>query len=227
MVGEKQLREMVESSAANAPLLAHMSISITGANGFTRATIGAVKDDMPGRMINMAATLISHHAPWLHIAFERAKTQWDLDAESMIAWLAQSPLFPSNTQQMLRAGIEAWFAEDHLKAIHLLVPQAEAALREWLVLLGESPMQLDTNSGGFEVIGMGKLLYTEAFKTKVDTTLRLHLSALYTSPKGLNLRNRIAHGMASPAILNLGAANWVIHSLLAICAYGRSNTISR
>ena len=66
---------------------------------------------------------------------------------------------------------------------------------------------------------MGKVLHTESFRTKVDQTLWLHLRALYTDAKGLNLRNRIAHGLASPEALNRGAANWVIHSLLAIRTY--------
>lgn len=219
MTSEERLREMVETSAANAPLQAHIPISLGGSHGFTRATVGSVKDDMPGRIMNMAATLIGHQAPWLHIALERAKEQWKLDADSLLAWLTESPLFPPSAHGLLRAGIEAWFGEDHLKAIHLLAPQAEAALREWLVLLGESPMRPDTESGGFEAIGMGKVLHTDAFKTKVDPTLRLHLRALYTDPKGLNLRNRIAHGLASPEVLHRGASDWVIHSLLAIRTY--------
>ena len=219
MTSEEKLREHVINWAVNAPFQAHLEISLGEAYGFTRAKIGSLKDDMPGRIMNMAATLIGHHAPWLHIALERAKEQWKLDADSLFTWLIQSPLIPRSAHGLLRIGIEAWFAEDHLKAIHLLVPQVEAALREWLVLLGESPMQPDTDSGGFKAIGMGQVLHTDSFKSKVDSTLRLHLKALYTDPKGLNLRNRIAHGLASPELLNRGASNWVIHSLLAIRTY--------
>lgn len=216
MTSEEQLRELVERSAANAPLLAHLSISLWGPHGFTQATVGSVKDDMPGRIMNMAATLIGQRAPWLHIALERTKDKWGLNTDNLFEWLTQSPLFPPNAHSLLRAGIEAWFTEDHLKAIHLLTPQAEAALREWLMQLGETPMVPATSSGGFEVIGLGKMLRTESFGTKVNSALRLHLLALYTDPKGLNLRNRIAHGLASPEILSRGAANWVVHSLLAI-----------
>jgi hypothetical protein len=213
------LKKMVEDTAANEPLSAQIQINIMGASGFTRAVIGSVKDDMPGRVIHMASTLIGQSAPWLHLAFERAKENWQLDADRLHAWLIQSPLFPLSVHDLLRLGVDAWIAGDTVKAIHILVPQVEAALREWLMLLGESPMVPDRESRGFEVIGMGRILHTESFKKKVDPTLRLHLRALYTDPKGLNLRNRLAHGLASPEMLARGTANWVLHSLLAVRTY--------
>jgi hypothetical protein len=74
------------------------------------------------------------------------------------------------------------------------------------------------------VIGMGDVLRTKSFKEQVHPTLTHHLRAFYVDPKGLNLRNRIAHGLASPEILNCGTANWVIHSLLAIRTFAHLKT---
>lgn len=223
MNDEERLRRMVEESAANAPLQAHIAMSIMGENGFTRATIGSVKDDLPGRVLNMAATLIGHSAPLLHMALDRAKTQWSLNAETLFAWLTQSPLFPPSVHGLLREGIDAWFDEDHVKAIHLLVPQVEASLREWLSALGESPMEHDRRASGFKVIGMGDVLRAKSFTEGVHPTLRHHLRAFYTEAKGLNLRNQLAHGLSRPETLNRGTANWVIHSLLAIRTFAHLN----
>ena len=124
---------------------------------------------------------------------------------------------------MLREGIEAWFIEDHGKAIHLLVPQVEAALREWMSALGASPMEHDSRAGGFKVIGMGDVLRSKVFNDKVDPTLRHHFRALYTEAKGINLRNQLSHGIVRQEALHQGTANWVIHSLLAIRTYAHLN----
>jgi hypothetical protein len=214
------LRKLVESNAANAPLHANISITITDDNGFTTATIGSVKDDMPGRIVNAAATYIGGSSPWLHQVLARLKSRWNADAEVLLAFLARSPLFPASTHRLLRAGIEAWFAGDYIKAVHVLVPQVEAGLREMLRAYGESPMRHNANEGGFETLGMGALLMNRTFKTRAHPRFHLHMRALYTSPKGLNLRNRVAHGLASGDAFGLGMANWVVHSLLAICVFG-------
>ncbi|MQA42139.1 DUF4209 domain-containing protein [Rugamonas aquatica] len=214
------LRREIEEIAANAPLHAMISISLTDDSGFTVATIGSVKDDMPGRVVNAAANHIGASSPWLHQALARLKSRWGVDAEALLALLAQSPLFPPRSHGLLRAGLKAWELGDHLKAIHVLVPQVEAGLREMLRAYGESPMRRNPREGGFESIGMGTLLMNPVFKEKAHPAFRLHLRALYTSPKGMNLRNKIAHGLASSDAFGLGMANWVVHSLLAIRTFG-------
>lgn len=214
------LRGVVESNAANAPLHAGISITIMDDNGFTTATIGSVKDDMPGRILSAAATVIGASSPWLHQALARAKSSWNIDAEALMAFLSQSLLFPPRVHSLLKSGLDAWYAGDFIKAIHVLVPQVEAALREMLKNYGESPMRHNAREGGFETLGMGTVLMTNAFKAEASADFRLHLRALYTSPKGFNLRNKLAHGLAGPDAFGLGMANWVVHSLLAIRIFG-------
>lgn len=222
MTSEENLRGMVETAAANAPLQAHLKIAIMGRGGATAATIGAVKDDMPGRVINQAAMIIGGAAPWLHQALEHAKTRWSINADVLFAFLVQSPIFPAHTHGMLKHGVEAWVAEDTVKAIHVLVPQVEAALREILAAMGASVMQPSKEAGGLQAIGMGTVLSDPTFKKKFDSTARHHLRSLYTHPKGINLRNKIAHGIAGEELLGRGIANWVIHSLLAIRVYAHT-----
>ena len=69
-------------------------------------------------------------------------------------------------------------------------------------------------------MGMGTVLVHEALIKSMDPTLRLHLRSLYTAPKGHNLRNELAHGLATPSLYGRGLANWVVHSLLAIRVIG-------
>ncbi|MYM28310.1 DUF4209 domain-containing protein [Duganella sp. CY15W] len=215
-----ELRKQVEANAANAPLHAHIEITITDDRGFTTATIGSVKEDMPGRVLNAAATYIGGSSAWLHRALLRMKERWSPEASMLFALLVESPLFPVDGHGLLRAGIEAWYSGDHVKAVHVLVPQVEAGLREMLRAYDESPMRHNAHEGGFETIGMGTLLVNRTFRARAHPRFGLHMRALYTSPKGLNLRNRVAHGLANADAFGVGMANWVIHSLLAIRTFG-------
>ena len=103
-----------------------------------------------------------------------------------------------------------------MKAIHILVPQIEAALRDLLAALGAPVMIPDTDLGGFQVIGLGKILSHEIFHARTPKDLRFHLRALYSDRRGINLRNHLAHGLAHPELLNMGLSNWVVHTLLLI-----------
>lgn len=216
MTSETKLRSMVENLARTSPISSILSINLAGAHGFTRATVGSVQDDMEGRVMHTAATVIGHLAPWLHFAFQHAKENWDFSEERLFNWLTQSPLFPPHSHTLLRDGIRAWFEGDHIKSIHVLVPQIEAAMREWLSALGQSPMEPDKVAGGFQTMAMGKMLGHSVFKEKMHPTLRRHLRALFTDAKGLNVRNMVAHGLAGPELLNSGLSNWVLHALLAM-----------
>jgi hypothetical protein len=226
MVDPKQLEQEIQDMAAQAPIQAMTNISILGPNGFTTAIVGPIAKDMPGRLIHRLADTIAMSSPFLHQALERAKANYSLDADAWLGHFASSPLFPPDRHAMLKMGIDAWISGDTAKAVHVLVPQVEAALRESLISMGESPMRPAKTSGGFEAIGMGAILNHPTFKVRIPPTMRLHLTALYVDPRGINLRNKLAHGHASGNLLGLAIANWVIHSLVTIRAFGFASSSS-
>jgi hypothetical protein len=213
---EDKIRDLLATTAANAPLRAHLPAAIMGPGGFTAATVGSIKDDLSGRMLHQTADLIGMMAPWLYAALDRAKKKHGLDADRLFAYLAQCPFFAPSTHGLLKEGIAAWSAEDFVKAIHVLVPQVEAALREIMQAMGGSVMRPKSEGGGFDAIGMGSVLRSSVFETRFDRDSRLHLRAFYSEPKGINLRNKLAHGLAGQELLGAAVANWVIHSLILI-----------
>jgi hypothetical protein len=216
----KKMEEQIKTMALDTPIHARMNISITGFQGFTAAVIGSIDDDMPGRLLHQLADIISMSGPFLHQALARATVDYSLDPEGWMAYFATSPLFPAASHGMLRVGIDAWIGGDYVKAVHVLVPQVEAALRESLIAMGESPMRPAKTGGGFEAIGMGAILNHDVFRARIPPAIRWHLRALYSDPRGINLRNKLAHGHAGANLLGLGIANWVIHSLVTIRAFG-------
>lgn len=214
-----KVEHQIKAIAANAPIHARVNISITGSHGFTAAVIGSIDDDMPGRVLHQLADIISMSGPFLHQALARATSTYSIDADGWMAYFAGSPLFPTASHGMLRIGMDAWIGGDYVKAVHVLVPHVEAALRECLVAMGESPMRPAKTGGGFEAIGMGAILNHDTFEARVPTAIRWHMRALFSDPRGINLRNKLAHGHVGENLLGLGMANWVIHSLISIRAF--------
>jgi hypothetical protein len=80
-------------------------------------------------------------------------------------------------------------------------------------------MTPDERYDGFRVNGMGAVLHEPHLVAALPPEVRFHLAALFTDPRGLSVRNHIAHGISLPESLGIGTADWVVHAmlLLAIC----------
>jgi hypothetical protein len=223
MAPEGHLRASEIASAERLAMPDLFQINKVGHDGFTTATIGPAGQDLAGRMVYFAAFYMAQRSPELDGALKAAVSKWSLDADAIVDFLGESQLFLPRLRGFLEVGVEAWFAGDDMKAIHILVPQVEAAVREMLIASGASPMKINDRDGGFQHFGMGTVLVHETLIKSMDPTLRLHLRSLYTAPKGHNLRNELAHGLATPSLYGRGLANWVIHSLLAIRVIGHAS----
>jgi len=120
----------VQEMAKKAPLSSMMTATVMGAEGFTTATINSVEDDLEGRAIKHAADAFNWEAPFLYFALNRAKEKYGFDLEALVAHINGAPFFAPSREPLLREGLAAWMAEDAVKAIHVLVPQVEAACRD-------------------------------------------------------------------------------------------------
>jgi hypothetical protein len=129
LIGRHASESAVLRIAEHTPLNAHVSISILGADGFTKAVIGSVKDDLDGHTVHHAAQLLSQKGPFLNATWRRLEQKHGATLTTLTEWLAHSEFFPAARLPFVRDGLAAWLSGDMLKAVHLLVPQIEAALR--------------------------------------------------------------------------------------------------
>lgn len=116
----------------------------------------------------------------------------------------------------MRKGLAAWWAGHDLEAVHVLVPQVEAALRDVLAALGGAISQAKHNERGFQALLLGDILSHELFRLHISEDIRFHLKVLYQDHRGLNLRNDLAHGLAPFESFGPGLGRLVVHSVILI-----------
>lgn len=216
LIREKVAVGVVKQMAREAPLWAMMGTAIKGSDGFTVSSAGSVENDLGGRAMQEAATQLSWKAPWLSYALNRTRKERGPKVDDLLAACATCGLFKTGPNSLLAQGFQAWLDEDAVKAIHVLIPQVEAALRNALSAAGGSVVEPDPLNGGFMKIGMGKILSHTAFTAEPLSDMRFHLRALFVDNRGLNLRNNIAHGLVGVDMLHMGLANWVFHSVMLV-----------
>jgi len=219
LIKERSTKESLRSMTRDAPLAATMHHSIMGSDGFTVATVGSIERDIEGRALQHAADLFNWQALWLNAALLRLRDKHRLDLESLVGAFKDSPLFPDSRRPLLREGLAAWLANDPVKAIHVLVPQVEGAVRDLVAALGVSVRRFRQEIRGFQVVGLNDLLRQKVLDEGLLRDVRFHLIALYADPRGINLRNIVAHGLATADFIgpeSIGLANWVLHSVLLL-----------
>lgn len=205
---EKQIREM----AQHAPLLATMTHSIM-ADNHVAAHIGSVEDDPLGRMIQQAAQGMDFADIWLVRALNRAIAVHSITPHHFATWAARTELF--NDLTFLIEGVTAWYEQDFIKSVHVLVPQIEVGLRAIVSKLGKPVTKPYPPVSGVSVaIGMGDILYAADIQAVLGDDITLHFRTIYADPRGFNLRNDLAHGLLSADRIHRSLASKVIHTLL-------------
>lgn len=207
---EKQVKQLMEE----APLLGRLPQAIM-AEDHVAARVGAVDEDLLGRVIQHATQRSALSDIWLMAALERAIETHNLMPEHVVGWTAQSGLFTDLT--LLLEGVSAWYDQDYVKAIHVLVPQVEVALRGIATQLQLPVTKPHPKVAGASVsIGMGDMLYSKEITGALGPDLTLHLLAVYADPRGFNLRNDMAHGLVTSDRLHRGHATRIIHTFLVL-----------
>jgi lysyl-tRNA synthetase class 1 len=197
-----------------APLAARIGQTVMAKNHIA-AKVGSVEDDPFGRLVRQASQAASLSDVWLVNVLNRAIEMHGVTPGHFASWAARTGLFDDLT--LLNEGVSAWFVQDYIKAVHVLVPQVEHGLRGIVSKLGLPVTKPHSTIGGVSVaINMGDILYSKEITEPLGPDLTLYFLTLYADPRGFNLRNNIAHGLMEAERIGYGVATRVIHTLLVL-----------
>jgi Domain of unknown function (DUF4209) len=211
-------RQLLEQMRTDAPFLSMIPINIVESDGHTSARIKSLGDDAEGRLHKQLGETIGYYQPFLVHTLARLREKYDPTLEDVLDFLCESPLFTDSRNDLLRDGLLAYEQEDFVKAIHILVPQIEQVLRNFLGFLGIPTLKIVRNHPGtMDAKSMNDVLGDERMRAVLTENLWRYLTVVYIDKKGgLNLRNDLAHGLLTIKALNRYIADRVFHSLLAL-----------
>lgn len=132
-------------------------------------------------------------------------------------WLLLSPAYGLERRAFLEKGLKAYLDGDCLVAIHLLVPQIEEALRVVGNLLGESIFVWKDDPSGIrrcEARPLSGVLNGPRFAALFSQDHLMFLKVALVVNQGLNIRNRLAHGLLLPEEFTPTLADVVFQCLL-------------
>ncbi len=142
----------------------------------------------------MSITLFGKFAPNI---LERIKQKHELPSVEELTEFFTTPLIPKDISVNIAQAIHWYFKDEFDVTAHLLVPRIETIFRILVRELGLPIIRepVGTTPGG--VLQLGSLL--TMLQDKVDESWRRYFYNLLANPIGINLRNRICHGLIAKA----------------------------
>lgn len=207
----KQLKNLSQS----APLSFLFARKIQDHRGRIIASVGPLEEDLDGNIIYQISQNMSFSAFFLRDTIKILINKFSLNTESIVSYLLASPIFEKIRKDFLVKGIKAYLADDFLVALHILIPQIEASIRNLAEKI-ETPILKPSRSGGFHYKNLDDLLTDKNIISVLGEDMRLYLRVLLSDPRGWNLRNNVCHGISPIESFNQMAADRTFHALLCL-----------
>lgn len=217
---KSQVAEQVKDLSQKAPLSYIVSRKLQDSRGRHVATLKPIKEGLKDQIVNQMSQNITIDGIFLHNVLREAIEKFDISSSTLVNFLCNSPIFREEKREALNQGLSAFLREDYICTVHILMPQIEAGIRELVELTGENVLY-PNEYGGFNVNILGSILESSRALPfsfgEAGEDMVLYLKMLLTDPRGLNLRNKVCHGLGNTANLcNYQVADRIVHVLLCL-----------
>lgn len=181
-------------------------------------TIGTLDEDLEGNVVRRATLYFQVKSNFfLQELLKRFLNYHDLNAKKLTDVLGQGVAFTEDQLEVLQKGIAAYMDDDHITALHLLIPQIEKSIRLIIEQSNGSVLKRTNESiGGYQLKTFGTLLEDPVALNVFGRDLIYHLKLLLTDDRSLNLRNRISHGLSPKSLFTPANSALIIHALFCL-----------
>lgn len=205
----------LEQQRKEHPLQALISVNTIAEDQIVAKT-GSFDDDPHGRVRLELSQRISISTLFLSTVLEKIKAHYSPTAAQLTDYLYRSPLFDEDRRTLIFEGLEAYLNGDHVKFIHVTIPQMEHALRRLLSLLGQPTNKPTKLKGTMQEQNINDILANPAVHEVMPEDMRLYLLVILADPKGLNIRHRVSHGLMGKADFDRRISDLIFATLLCL-----------
>lgn len=210
-----QVEQQVLELAKNYPLTYLFTKTLQDHKGRPIATIGSIEEDLEGHIIHQLSSDMNTNAFFLRHSFNKTLEVYNINVQDLTDFVLTSPIFEETKRELICTGLQAYLNQDYISAIHILVPQTEAAIRTLVELTGGATLRKN-RQGGLQLRTFDDLLRDEKVEECFGIDLSFYFRILLTEQRGWNIRNNICHGISPSGAFNYSTADRVMHVILCL-----------
>ena len=154
---------------------------------------------------------------FLYVTFAVFRDEGGLDADVLSGVLEKSPFIDDDALEVLEVGLERYLSGDYVSAMHVLIPQLEDVLRRTLRKLEGSTTTIQGDVT--RETALGQVLCATEMKELLGEDTIFYLRYLLVEQLGMNIRNKVAHGLIRKSDCDRLTLALVVMSLLRLVPY--------
>lgn len=154
---------------------------------------------------------LSYSTVPMHLIILEGQRRDIFNVDNVINYMAKSPLLSARRISVIEKGVYAYFEQDYITAISILIPQIEHVVRRFYAELGYNVTSNDIV--GTMSDALGTLLNNDSIVI-FDKDITRYLKTILSNRTGWNLRNLYCHGIDDS--FSLLHADRVFHVLLLV-----------
>lgn len=189
--------------------------SIIDETGREIAKIGTLEEDLIGNILHYLSQDFQYNSFYTNRIFYRLINELNYTVDDFINFIKYSAILSESRINVIRKGVQAYFDNDFIVCEHLLIPQIETSIRN-LIEQNNGVVLEPSSLDAFQLKTFNKLLLDDIVKYTLGKDIQIYFRAIYTDPRGWNLRNKICHGLSEPSSSSRSTSERVLHTLLII-----------
>lgn len=209
---KQQLLKQVQ----NAPLYYMFPNQLFDEKGRVKSVIGNIDTDLEGHLVLHISQSMQISYIFMRTIIQEGINKKVFTVVKIIDFLKNTPIIEQDRFDIIEQGLNAYFNNDFLSCIHLLIPQIENAVRNIIDMSGSSSLKPQRNRKGFQLRTFDDILRDNIIETSLGDDFANYLRILFTDQRGWNLRNDVCHGIAPLTLFNQMVADRILHALLCL-----------
>lgn len=212
---EKSLKEL----ANKFPFRYMVGSHFLDAKGRPMVEVGSLEADFDG---NLALHVVENMNLMFHFLSMAIQNMLDCNAISvdkiMDKRITLCPIFEEDRYDIIREALQCFMDEKYVLFSHLIIPQLENAICNLVEMSGMSALKSSRKGEGYQLKTLDDLLRMQPVIEALTENGAYYLRLVLTNQLGLNLRNLMCHGIATPQYFDYNAAAWLLHVLFMLSA---------
>ena len=183
------------------------------------AEVGSLESDFDG---NLALHIVENMNLKFHFLSMAILNMLNCDAISvdkiMDNMIIPCPIFEEDRYDIIREALQCFMDEKYVLFSHLLIPQLENSICNLVEMSGMSVLKFSRKGKGYQLKTLDDLLRMQPVIDAFTEDGAYYLRLVLTNQLGLNIRNLMCHGIATPQYFGYSAATWLLHVLFMLGA---------